>query len=139
MTTPVLQRMGLVIKKEQGQAQLIHQPIMELLATQMMEVKLNLAVMSAQVQNCLTFPISSNINIIFFIVNCAYDNWSSWSSCSVTCGVGFQISTRPTNQSAINGGDACDGDHTRVQRCGEPCPSGKLKTYLLNSTSLNIM
>ena len=46
---PVLQWMGPVIKKEQGQAQQIHQPIMELLAMQLMEVELNLALKNALV------------------------------------------------------------------------------------------
>jgi len=45
--TRVLQRMGLVTEKEQGQAKLIHQPIMELFATQLMEQELNLAVKNA--------------------------------------------------------------------------------------------
>ena len=47
--TPVLQRMGLVTEKEQGQAQLIHQPIMELFATQLMEQEVNLAMKNALV------------------------------------------------------------------------------------------
>ena len=41
--TPVLQRMGPVIKKEQGQAQQIHQLIMERFAMQLMDLELNLA------------------------------------------------------------------------------------------------
>ena len=47
--TPVLQWMGLVIKNEQGQAQQIPQPIMELLAMQLMEEELNLALKNALV------------------------------------------------------------------------------------------
>ena len=48
--TPVLQRMGPVIKKEQGQAQQIHQLTMERLAMQLMELELNPAVKNVQVK-----------------------------------------------------------------------------------------
>ena len=48
--TPVLQRMGRVIKKEQGLAQQIRQLIMELPAIQLMELQLNLALKNVLVK-----------------------------------------------------------------------------------------
>jgi predicted molibdopterin-dependent oxidoreductase YjgC len=40
-------------------------------------------------------------------VDCQVGNWSSWSSCSVTCGNGTQTRTRNIAINASNGGIAC--------------------------------
>eukprot|EP00746_Dinoflagellata_sp_MGD_P149407 gnl/MRDRNA2_/MRDRNA2_81439_c0_seq1.p1 gnl/MRDRNA2_/MRDRNA2_81439_c0~~gnl/MRDRNA2_/MRDRNA2_81439_c0_seq1.p1 ORF type:complete len:3654 (+),score=523.54 gnl/MRDRNA2_/MRDRNA2_81439_c0_seq1:90-11051(+) len=41
---------------------------------------------------------------------CVYSEWSSWSSCSTTCGVGEKRRFRHVDQIAQNGGHACTPD-----------------------------
>ena len=55
------------------------------------------------------------------LVNCAWENWSAWSTCSITCGTGIKIRTRRISVHESNGGTACSGDNmeTSQQSCGE--------------------
>merc|ERR1719470_61727 len=56
--------------------------------------------------------------------NCGWGEWSSWGSCSATCGGGTQIATRIIEQEATGGGEQCKGSETRSQDCGmENCPT----------------
>ncbi|XP_013411289.1 uncharacterized protein LOC106174328 isoform X4 [Lingula anatina] len=58
------------------------------------------------------------------IVNGGLTNWSSWSTCNVTCGGGFQSRTRTcTNPVPQNGGADCVGDRLQLQQCNtQGCP-----------------
>ncbi|XP_030592171.1 properdin isoform X2 [Archocentrus centrarchus] len=68
-----------------------------------------------QVQHCSELP------------NCAEDgNWGAWApfgQCSVSCGVGLQLSLRMCDSPAPKyGGKLCDGPSTRSTICQSPCP-----------------
>ena len=55
---------------------------------------------------------------IYFIhlVDCQWSTWNSWSTCSV-CESGSQTRTRTQLQSAVNGGQACQGSNQETQSC----------------------
>ncbi len=59
-------------------------------------------------------------------VNGGWSAWSSWGSCSASCGVGTQTATRTcTNPTPANGGADCSGSSTETQSCSSACcPSG---------------
>ncbi|XP_035676052.1 scavenger receptor cysteine-rich domain superfamily protein-like [Branchiostoma floridae] len=58
-------------------------------------------------------------------VDGGWSDWSPWSDCSVTCGVGTQTRDRScTNPEPEHGGAECDGDTQETQQCdtGVFCP-----------------
>ena len=50
-------------------------------------------------------------------VDCQWSDWNSWSTCSITCGIGSQTRTRTELQSAVNGGQVCQGTNQETQSC----------------------
>ena len=66
-----------------------------------------------------------------------WTQWSSWSSCSKTCGVGSRTRTRTcTNPAPVGGGADCVGTNNRTKSCNEfGCP-GKAKGHILQFDSL---
>ncbi|KAK3095360.1 hypothetical protein FSP39_013702 [Pinctada imbricata] len=70
---------------------------------------------SSQVQSCNkhSCPIDG-----------AYSDWTSWDTCSVTCGGGSQNRERTcTNPAPQHGGADCTGDSSQVQSCNKhACP-----------------
>ena len=58
-------------------------------------------------------------------VDCSWDMWGTWSSCTVTCGGGSQTSKRTEAQQVQNGGQSCTGESTRQRNCNEEGCSGK--------------
>lgn len=55
-------------------------------------------------------------------VDCTWNDWSDWGSCSQTCGRGISLSTRDS-KGAEFGGQACVGDSQRQVDCNvDPCP-----------------
>eukprot|EP00929_Paragymnodinium_shiwhaense_P090933 TRINITY_DN51007_c0_g1_i1.p1 TRINITY_DN51007_c0_g1~~TRINITY_DN51007_c0_g1_i1.p1 ORF type:complete len:1844 (+),score=265.33 TRINITY_DN51007_c0_g1_i1:145-5676(+) len=63
----------------------------------------------------------SNTNIV---VDCTYDEWGQWTSCSSTCGTGVMQRARMTLVEAKNGGKNCSGGNYETSSCPvqEPCP-----------------
>eukprot|EP00930_Biecheleria_cincta_P066153 TRINITY_DN5216_c0_g3_i1.p1 TRINITY_DN5216_c0_g3~~TRINITY_DN5216_c0_g3_i1.p1 ORF type:complete len:1485 (+),score=229.48 TRINITY_DN5216_c0_g3_i1:302-4456(+) len=56
-------------------------------------------------------------------VDCSWDEWSDWTTCSMSCGVGLKAKTRKFKQVAAYGGLPCQGLTTQTSECtlGE-CP-----------------
>ena len=66
-----------------------------------------------ETQSCNTNPCP---------VDCDVSDWSSWGTCSATCGGGDQIRTRTITTQPSYGGAACP-DLTETQACNtNPCP-----------------
>ena len=57
-------------------------------------------------------------------VDCVVSDWSTWSTCSATCGGGTQTRTRTVLTPPSNGGLACPADFTETQACNtQACPT----------------
>eukprot|EP01127_Copromyxa_protea_P011653 TRINITY_DN294_c0_g1_i1.p1 TRINITY_DN294_c0_g1~~TRINITY_DN294_c0_g1_i1.p1 ORF type:complete len:1674 (-),score=432.23 TRINITY_DN294_c0_g1_i1:61-4824(-) len=57
-------------------------------------------------------------------VDCKWNEWSAWDSCSAKCGGGTQSSTRTVAVTATNGGAVCSGETLRTQKCNTAaCPT----------------
>lgn len=63
--------------------------------------------------------------IIFFSENGGLTSWSSWGSCSTTCGAGSKARTRScTNPAPVGAGSQCSGSTTESSSCNlVTCPS----------------
>ena len=72
---------------------------------------------------CPTLNEKQSCNTQACPVNCETSAWSSWSTCSKTCGSGTQTRTRTITKPASNGGQDCGG-LVENQSCNtQPCPS----------------
>ena len=69
------------------------------------------------------YYIILNQNIIS-VIDCQWSLWSSWSSCSVSCGRGQREKSRSTQNLARNGGKDCVGASRNTQSCStsRQCP-----------------
>ena len=57
------------------------------------------------------------------LVDCKWDNYGEWSSCSKTCGGGKQTRTRTKIRDKAQGGEECTGTNTDARDCNtEACP-----------------
>ena len=62
--------------------------------------------------------------IFLFLVNCSWDEFSSWTTCTKTCGGGTQVRQRQVKVPAQFGGEACEGGQAEQRVCNEQgCPS----------------
>ena len=60
-----------------------------------------------------------------------WTQWSSWSSCSETCGVGSHTRTRTcTNPVPEGGGADCVGQNNRTKSCNKFACPGRAKEYV---------
>ena len=56
-------------------------------------------------------------------MDCEWDVFDEWTSCSNICGGGKQSRIRSIKTQAENGGTSCTGDETEIQDCNtSPCP-----------------
>lgn len=53
-------------------------------------------------------------------IDCMMTPWGDWSTCSVTCGVGFSERVRMIKVEAKNGGRPCPGRLSKLKRCIRP-------------------
>ena len=64
-----------------------------------------------------------NINICIDLVDCEWDVFGEWISCSKTCGGGEKSRTRSVKTIEQNGGNPCNGEATEIQSCNtDSCP-----------------
>ncbi|MBU38166.1 MAG: hypothetical protein CMA59_01430, partial [Euryarchaeota archaeon] len=56
-------------------------------------------------------------------VDCMWDAWTGWTTCSASCGEGTEERSRVEFISALHGGSACEGDAQQTRDCEiVPCP-----------------
>ena len=73
--------------------------------------------------NTFTSKTCHKLQISKFAVNCTWDTWTAWETCSVTCGGGTQDRNREVGQEALFGGNECTGDNEETQSCNNNgCP-----------------
>ena len=64
-----------------------------------------------------------SINIYIVLVDCEWDAFNEWTSCSKTCGVGEKSRTRTVKTIEQHGGTPCTGEATENQSCNtHSCP-----------------
>merc|ERR1711879_741691 len=64
-------------------------------------------------------------------VDCTWNNWGPWDSCSATCGSGTMTKSRTTN-GPLYGGTPCTGSSTFSTSCStSACPAYKVVTSSL--------
>ena len=62
--------------------------------------------------------------IFFEIVNCTWDEFSDWTTCTKTCGGGVQVRQRQIAVPSQFGGLGCQGGAAEQRTCNEQgCPS----------------
>ena len=63
------------------------------------------------------------VKYVLLQVHGNWSDWSMWSNCSVTCGVGVRKKTRTcTNPKPDRSGDNCVGESSEYTGCfNEPC------------------
>ena len=84
---------------------------------------------ASTLSNPLSMPLLCQLNL----VNCVWGSWQTWTSCTVTCGGGFQVRTRNIDTHEENSGTACSGASSELQGCNSAgCVSGifKLSIYV---------
>ena len=76
-------------------------------------------------------------NIFFlFPEDCVWESWSTWLSCSKTCGGGTETRSRQKKKAEQNGGN-CSGSRSESKSCNtQPCP-GKQDTAFVVLLMLN--
>ena len=82
---------------------------------------------ASTLSNPLSMPLLCQLNL----VNCVWGSWQTWTSCTVTCGGGFQVRTRNIDTHEENSGTACSGASSEVQGCNTAgCVSGFFKSSI---------
>ena len=54
---------------------------------------------------------------ILDVVDCVWEDWGPWQTCTVTCGDGKILRNRGVNTEARFGGKNCTGNNTDEQDC----------------------
>ena len=79
----------------------------------------------------MTVSSDNDKHFLIFTVNCIWGAWSTWETCSVTCGGGTQDRNRAITQEALFGGNECTGDDKETQSCNSNgCPGMDISKIL---------
>ena len=74
----------------------------------------------SSVKNLMSFR---EFHSIFSPVDCVWDQWEGWNTCSSSCGDGWKSRSRYRHIEAQNGGLPCKGGDTEHTECKEKeCP-----------------
>mmetsp|Transcript_43512 Transcript_43512/g.100126 ORF Transcript_43512/g.100126 Transcript_43512/m.100126 type:complete len:1548 (-) Transcript_43512:136-4779(-) len=61
-------------------------------------------------------------------VDCEFGPWTPWTTCSESCGAGYESRTRVINRESAHGGVPCNGTLREAQMCKQlPCPAEDCK------------
>ena len=61
--------------------------------------------------------------------DCKWNQWSTWSTCSRSCGVGMRRRKRTLKATAINGGTCEENGHEQIEDCNtDACERGTIST-----------
>ena len=71
----------------------------------------------------------SLLNVRESLVDCAWNDYGEWTSCSKSCGGGQQSRTRTIKIEANNGGKECIGSATDVKECNNQDCIGNVLCY----------
>ena len=66
-------------------------------------------------------------------MDCVWEEWETWSTCSRTCGDGFKVRIRTIKTKEENNGNECSGSFTEHDMCHTSTPCGNmdiLKSYM---------
>ena len=75
------------------------------------------------------FCLPSLLNVRLSLVDCAWNDYGEWTSCSKTCGGGQQSRTRAIKIEADGGGKECIGSATDVKECNNQDCIGNILSY----------
>ena len=65
-----------------------------------------------------------NLSSFHHVVDCSWDEYSSWTTCTKSCGGGTQVRQRQVKVPAQFGGAACEGGAAEQRVCNQQgCPS----------------
>ena len=63
---------------------------------------------------------------LLLLVDCEWETYGEWSSCSKSCGGGNKMRSRTKTTYASKGGQDCVGDSIQTEICNEvPCPGNR--------------
>ena len=75
---------------------------------------------------------TNNKNKIMLTVNGGYTSWTTWTTCTRSCGSGSQARTRScTNPRPAHGGAQCSGSSSDTQSCNTQSCAGNLTSILM--------
>ena len=68
--------------------------------------------------------------LIFILVDCVWNEYGEWSSCTKTCGGGTRFRSRSKHIEDSNGGDKCTGSERQDEDCNNDECIGILVDYI---------
>ena len=69
-------------------------------------------------------------NVFLFPEDCVWGRWSTWGSCSKTCGGGTETRSRRKKKRQQNGGN-CPGSRSERNNCNtQSCPGKQDTTFI---------
>ena len=82
--------------------------------------------------HCTDYLTERFFGLVYFCfsVDCEVSDWTEWSSCSKTCGSGFQKRERSIVKQPKNNGKPCEGNLDETKTCElEECYSMQNKYF----------